>query len=73
VERRSGMVPRWTDLHRRDIQERREAEFRQGRASLKDPADLFNASLEGNTRRAIDFHEGDEVDGMPSRRSYVLL
>jgi hypothetical protein len=31
-------------------------------ASLEDPADLFNASLEGNTRRAIDFHEGDEVD-----------
>lgn len=31
-------------------------------ASLKDPAGLFNASLEGNTRRAIDLHEGDEVD-----------
>jgi hypothetical protein len=31
-------------------------------ASLEDPAGLFNASLEGNTRRAIDFHEGDEVD-----------
>jgi hypothetical protein len=31
-------------------------------ASLDDPARLFNASLEGNTRRAIDFHEGDEVD-----------
>ncbi|MFT4171861.1 MAG: DUF1801 domain-containing protein [Rhodocyclaceae bacterium] len=31
-------------------------------ASLPDPAGLFNASLEGNTRRAIDFHEGDEVD-----------
>jgi hypothetical protein len=31
-------------------------------ASLKDPAGLFNSSLEGNTRRAIDFHEGDEVD-----------
>lgn len=31
-------------------------------ASLKDPAGLFNASLEGNARRAIDFHEGDEVD-----------
>ncbi|HZU53508.1 MAG TPA: DUF1801 domain-containing protein [Holophagaceae bacterium] len=30
-------------------------------ASLKDPAGLFNASLEGNARRAIDFHEGDEV------------
>jgi hypothetical protein len=31
-------------------------------ASLKDPAGLFNSSLEGNTRRAIDFREGDDVD-----------
>ena len=31
-------------------------------AALSDPAGLFNASLEGNTRRAIDLHEGDEVD-----------
>jgi hypothetical protein len=31
-------------------------------ASLEDPTDLFNSSLEGNVRRAIDFHEGDEVD-----------
>ena len=31
-------------------------------ASLKDPARLFNASLEGTARRAIDIHEGDEVD-----------
>jgi hypothetical protein len=31
-------------------------------AALKDPAKLFNASLEGNTRRAIDIHEGEEVD-----------
>ena len=31
-------------------------------AALKDPAHLFNSSLEGNTRRAIDFHEGDEID-----------
>ena len=31
-------------------------------ASLKDPATLFNSSLEGNVRRAIDIHEGDEVD-----------
>ncbi|HET7322817.1 MAG TPA: DUF1801 domain-containing protein [Halococcus sp.] len=31
-------------------------------ASLEDPSDLFNSSLEGNTRRAIDFHEGDEVN-----------
>ena len=31
-------------------------------ASLEDPSGLFNASLEGNTRRAIDFHEGDPID-----------
>jgi hypothetical protein len=31
-------------------------------ASLEDPAGLFNSSLEGNTRRAIDLHEGDEID-----------
>ena len=31
-------------------------------ASLKDPAQLFNSSLEGNTRRAIDIHEGEKVD-----------
>ena len=31
-------------------------------ASLKDPARLFNSSLDGNTRRAIDIHEGQEVD-----------
>ncbi len=31
-------------------------------ASLKDPAGLFNASLDGNARRAIDLHEDDEID-----------
>jgi hypothetical protein len=31
-------------------------------AALKDPSRLFNSSLEGNTRRAIDFHEGEEID-----------
>ena len=31
-------------------------------AALEDPSGLFNASLEGNTRRAIDFYEGDEID-----------
>ena len=31
-------------------------------ASLKDPSRLFNSSLDGNVRRAIDIHEGDEVD-----------
>jgi hypothetical protein len=31
-------------------------------ASLKDPSSLFNSSLEGNVRRAIDFHQGDQPD-----------
>jgi hypothetical protein len=31
-------------------------------AALNDPSGLFNSSLEGNTRRAIDFHEGDKID-----------
>ena len=31
-------------------------------ASLKDPSGLFNSSLEGNTRRAIDFHQGEKID-----------
>jgi hypothetical protein len=31
-------------------------------AALEDPSRLFNASLEGNTRRAIDFHEGETID-----------
>lgn len=31
-------------------------------AALDDPSGLFNSSLEGNTRRAIDFHEGDKID-----------
>ncbi len=31
-------------------------------ASLKDPSGLFNSSLEGNARRAIDFHEGDKIN-----------
>jgi len=35
--------------------------FAEG-ASVKDPARLFNSSLAGNTRRAIDIHEGEEVD-----------
>jgi hypothetical protein len=38
-------------------------------ASLEDPSGLFNSSLEGNTRRAIDFHEGDEID----EKAFVAL
>lgn len=37
------------------------ATFAKG-AALPDPAGLFNSSLEGNTRRAIDFHEGEKID-----------
>lgn len=61
VAGRSRLVSRRTDLHGRDLQERREATFLKG-AQLKDPKKLFNASLEGNARRAIDFHEGDKVN-----------
>ena len=32
-------------------------------AALEDPSGLFNSSLEGNTRRAVDFHEGEKIDG----------
>jgi hypothetical protein len=39
-------------------------------ASLADPAGLFNSSLEGGTRRAIDFHQGDELDD-PSFKALV--
>ncbi len=31
-------------------------------ASLEDPSHIFNSSLDGNARRAIDFHEGEEID-----------
>lgn len=45
-------------------------------ASLADPSGLFNASLEGNVRRAIDFHEGDRIDETALKaliRAAVLL
>ena len=45
-------------------------------ASLDDPAGLFNSSLDGNVRRAIDFHEGDKVDAKALKaliRSAVAL
>ena len=40
-------------------------------AALADPSGLFNSSLEGNTRRAIDFHEGDKIDEKALRRSFA--
>ena len=45
-------------------------------ASLEDPSGLFNSSLDGGTRRAIDFHEGDKVDEAALKkliRAAVLL
>jgi len=45
-------------------------------ASLPDPSGLFNSSLEGNTRRAIDFHEGEKIDAKalkPLIRAAVAL
>ena len=56
----SGVVARRIDLHRRDLQEGREDDLPKG-AAPKDPSGLFNASLDGNTRRAIDFHEGENA------------
>ncbi len=49
------------DLHGRDLTDGREDDLRQG-GGAADPAGLFNASLDGNTRRAIDFREGDPID-----------
>ena len=40
-------------------------------ASLEDPSGLFNSSLEGNTRRAIDFHEGDKIDEKALKASFA--
>ena len=45
-------------------------------ANVKDPSGLFNSSLEGNTRRAMDFHEGDRIDEKAFKaliRAAVLL
>ena len=45
-------------------------------AALEDPSGLFNSSLEGNARRAIDFHEGDKLDEKPLKaliRAAVVL
>ena len=55
------MVPRRHHLHGRDLQNVVKMTFAKG-AALRDPSGLFNASLEGNTRRAIDVHEGEKVD-----------
>ena len=61
MARRPGLVSRRTHMHRRDQQELVKMTFAKG-AALEDPAGLFNSSLDGNTRRAIDFHEGEKID-----------
>ena len=42
--------------------------YKASAAVLKDPSGLFNSSLEGNVRRAIDIHEGDKVDAAALKR-----
>ena len=57
----SDVVTRRNHLHRRDCARASEDDLRQG-GVLKDPSGLFNSSLERNTRRAIDFHEGEKIN-----------
>ena len=61
MERGSGVVARRNDLHGETYKNVVKMTFAKG-AALKDPSGLFNSSLEGNTRRAIDFHEGEKID-----------
>jgi hypothetical protein len=69
------LVARRDRLHWGILQEPREADFRQG-ASIKDPAGMFNSSLGGNTRRAIDIHQSDKINESAFKeiiRSAVIL
>ena len=59
--RRPHLVARWHHLHRRTYREKVKLTFARG-AALEDPAKLFNSSLDGNTRRAIDFFENEKMD-----------
>jgi hypothetical protein len=61
VERGSGVVARRNDLPGETYKNVVKLTFAKG-ASLQDPSGLFNSSLEGNTGRAIDFHEGDKIN-----------
>ena len=61
MARSSGVVPLRHHLHRRDLEARGQLTFAKG-AALADPSGMFNSSLEGNTRRAIDIHKGEEID-----------
>jgi hypothetical protein len=59
--RGSGLVTPGTDLYGETYKSVVKLTFFKG-ASVQDPSGLFNSSLEGNTRRAIDFREDDEID-----------
>ena len=61
MTRGSGVGARRDYLHRRTYKNVVKMTFAKG-AALKDPSGLFNSSLERNTRRAIDFHEGETID-----------
>ena len=60
MERGSGVVARRIDLHRQELPNVVKMTFAKG-AALNDPSGLFNSSLDGNTRRTIDFHEGEKI------------
>jgi len=57
----AGVVAQGNPFYRRNVQVCSEYDLCQGRFA-SDPSGLFNSSLEGNTRRAIDFHEADVID-----------
>ena len=61
MERGPGVVARRNDCTGETYKNVMKMTFAKG-ASLEDPSALFNSSLAGNTRRAIDFHEGDKID-----------
>ena len=60
----SDLLAQRAGLHRRDGGGDGEAHLRQRSANIPDPTGLFNSSMEGNTRRAIDIHEGQQVDAV---------
>jgi hypothetical protein len=61
MARRSRVVAQRHYLYRRTYKTTVKMTFAKG-AKVEDPSGLFNSSLEGNTRRAIDIHEGDKID-----------
>ena len=65
---RTDVVTEWDHLHRRDVQNAVKLTFADG-ASLPDPSKVFNAGLEGNTRRAIEFHEEDSINAKALKSS----